>query len=303
MLLPAPLHPERHRLPSGQARGPGRRVRARRDRRLRARRPQTGLLRAPGSRPAAGRRASWRPGRRAARTTARPSALARHSTPRRREGGVWLAGEDQHRQAGRHGPHQRHPERGRRLQHGSRQKADAQRRRLDHDHRSQHDHDLEAAPIMLFALALVPVFMWLIGRRPRLRSMWRAQFAPQRRQVMVVNARYIKDARTPESLCPPRDRLRGSDMPAPGCLAAAAVWAVRAGDHPGDSVSSSRPSPSARTTASARDLPPSLRYCTRVWVSTVFSEMCSRAPSSRRERPVATPRSTARPAGLASSTR
>ena len=65
---------------------------------------------------------------------------------------------------------------------------------------------------MLFTLALVPVFMWLIGRRPRLRSMWRAQFAPQRRQVMVVNARYIKDARTPESLCPPRDRLRGSDM-------------------------------------------------------------------------------------------
>ena len=37
---------------------------------------------------------------------------------------------------------------------------------------------------------------------PRLRSMSRAQFAPQRRRVMVVNARYIKDARTPESVCP-----------------------------------------------------------------------------------------------------
>ena len=39
---------------------------------------------------------------------------------------------------------------------------------------------------MLFTLALVPVCMWLIGRRPRLRSMWRAQSAGSADQVMEV---------------------------------------------------------------------------------------------------------------------
>ena len=43
--------------------------------------------------------------------------------------------------------------------------------------------------------------------------------------------------------------------------------------HPGVSVGSSRPSASARATASARDVAPSLRYSSRVWLLTVFSEM------------------------------
>jgi hypothetical protein len=65
-------------------------------------------------------------------------------------------------------------------------------------------------------------------------------------------------------------------------LAAAAVWGVRAEDHPGDSLST-------RTTARARDVPPSSRYRPRVLLSTLFSEMGTHAPISLRERPVGDP--------------
>jgi hypothetical protein len=45
------------------------------------------------------------------------------------------------------------------------------------NHESRDEQDPEAALIMLFTLALASVFMRLIGRQPRSRSMWRAQSA------------------------------------------------------------------------------------------------------------------------------
>ena len=145
VLLPAPLPPRASPSAGAEARGPGRRVRARRDRRAESETPSSrtaasaGLEACRGPPRGTAARASSSANNRAA--TARPSALAGHSAPRRREGRIQLGDEDQHRQAGRHG-HQRHPERGRRLQRGRGQKADAQRRQLDHDHGSQHDQDL-----------------------------------------------------------------------------------------------------------------------------------------------------------------
>ena len=58
-------------------------------------------------------------------------------------------------------------------------------------------------------------------------------------------------------------RYGSGDIEAQASPTMAASWAVRAEDHPGDSMTPGRPSASARGTASSRELASSLRYSSR----------------------------------------